>query len=283
MRLGNGATMRLRARNQSGRTCLSRLNIFAKGNLDVHDTLHSLELNGSVVWNGINQAIRERGGGPTVRVRHETSLGSAAILQARGEIPSVFDGRVLPLDPYPLSTQFGRTLFEVSADVFVLSIQADLQVATARHRQQGFLFNPNDISRWSEEDREWLFREFEPVPIASADEGIKALEAVIMQLRSRTEAPILVYNVSSVVPGEMVHSHAGLEDIASTRIKRFNLALVELSQRTGISIVDVDRIVAERGTKAMKLDTTHLTAEGCSAVAREVLRILEALGCIAPL
>lgn len=261
---------------------MGRLNIFAKGNLDVHDTLHSLELSGSVVWNGINQAIRERGGGPTVRVRHETSLGSAAILEAHGEIPSVFDGRVLPLDPYPLSTQFGRTLFDVSADVFVLSIQPDLQVGTARHRQERFLFYPNDISRWSEEDREWLFREFEQVPMPRVEDSIAALEEVIGQLRARTEAPILVYNVSSVVPGEMVHSHVGLEDIASTRIKRFNLALVELSQRTGVSIVDVDRIVAERGARAMKLDTTHLTAEGCSAVAHEVLRILEALGCIAP-
>ena len=103
-------------RDRPGRNFLRRLNIFAKGNLDIHDTLHSLELNGSVHWNGINQAIRERGDSFTVRVRHETSLGSAAILEAPGAVPEVFEGRVLPLDPYPLSSQFGRTLFEVAAD-----------------------------------------------------------------------------------------------------------------------------------------------------------------------
>jgi hypothetical protein len=263
-----------------GLTSLRRLTIFAKGNLDVHDTLHSLELNGTMRWNGLNEAMRERGGGPTIRVRHETSLGSAAALAATGETPEVFAGRVLPLDPYPLSAQYGRALFEAPADAYVLSIQPDLQISAARHRRGGFLFYPNDYPNWSSADREWLFREFEPAPLPRVDEAMDSMEKLIAQLRSRSEAPILIYNVSSLVPGEWVHSHVGLEDIASSRIKQFNLELIGLSQRTGISIVDIDRIVAERGARTMKIDTTHLTEEGCRAVAFEVLRILENLGCI---
>jgi hypothetical protein len=69
-----------------------------------------------------------------------------------------------------------------------------------------------------------------------------------------------------------------MDESLSTRIRRFNLALVELSRETGVSIVDVDRIVACGGAEALKLDATHLTAEGCRAVAEEVLRILRDYG-----
>jgi hypothetical protein len=72
-----------------------------------------------------------------------------------------------------------------------------------------------------------------------------------------------------------------MDDILSTRIRQFNLALIELSQRSSISIIDVDRLVAAHGQQAMKLDTTHLTEHGCRVVAGEVLRVLADLGCLA--
>ena len=42
---------------------MSRLTIFAKGNLDVADTLHSLRLGGERAWNGINEVLRSRAPG----------------------------------------------------------------------------------------------------------------------------------------------------------------------------------------------------------------------------
>jgi hypothetical protein len=200
---------------------------------------------------------------------------------ATGEIPEALSDRTLPLGAYPLKAQFGQAIFETETDAFVLSIQPDLQITMARHRQDRFVFHPNNFDQWPEADREWLRREFEPgADPPDVHASMANLEAVVERLRAGSSAPILVYNVSSVVPGETVHCHAGMADILSTRIKRFNLALVELSQRTGISIVDVDRIVARHGADAMKLDTTHLTEKGCRAVAEEVLRILEDFGCL---
>ena len=61
-------------------------------------------------------------------------------------------------------------------------------------------------------------------------------------------------------------------------MRRFNLGLAELSQQTGISVIDVDRIVARAGADRLKLDTVHLTAEGCRLVAEEVVRVLDDLG-----
>jgi len=259
---------------------LKRLNLFAKGNLDVRDSLHSLRLGGEVRWNGINSLARERGLDATIRVRHEVSIGSEALAQADGTIPQAFAGRDLPLGAYTLEAQFGQAVYTAGADAYVLSIQPDIQMTPARHRRDGFLFQAQGRNDWQQADLDWLRADFEPAGLSEPEPALAAFEAVIERLRGAGAAPILVYNMSSVVPGETIHCHAGWEDLLSTRIRTFNLGLVELSQRTGISIIDVDRIVAEHGQRAMKLDTTHLTEQGCRAVAEEVLRVLGDYGCL---
>ena len=85
-----------------------------------------------------------------------------------------------------------------------------------------------------------------------------------------------------MVPGERIHSHEGLDELFSTRIRRFNLGLIRLSQETGISIIDVDGLLARAGAEQLKLDTIHLTGEGSRLVAEEVVRVLDDLGCLPP-
>lgn len=263
---------------QPGARLLKRLNLFAKGNLDVHDSLHSLVLGGQVRWNGINSLARERGLPVTIRIRHETSTGSAAVLQANGAVPPEMADLQLPLAPYPLRTQFGRTLFETAADAYILSIQPDVQVKPGRHRRSGFLFYPQNVGDWPQTAKDWLQAEFEPTRLRDVDGAMADLHAVIREMRAVHDAPILVYNMSSVMPGESIHCHAGLDDVFSTRIRQFNLALVELSRQTGISIVDVDHLFAWHGASTLKLDATHFTEKGCELVAAEVLRILTDCG-----
>jgi hypothetical protein len=78
----------------------------------------------------------------------------------------------------------------------------------------------------------------------------------------------------------LVHCFSGLDETLSTRIKRFNLGLIDLSRATGASIVDVDTIVASHGANRLKIDTLHLNAEGSRLVAEEVVRILADVGCL---
>jgi hypothetical protein len=59
---------------------------------------------------------------------------------------------------------------------------------------------------------------------------------------------------------------------------QFNLGLIELSQKTGISVIDVDAILARAGADRLKLDALNLNAEGCRLVATEVVRVLDDLG-----
>ena len=37
---------------------MHRVTMFAKGNLDLRDTLHSLRVGSKVFWNGVNELVR---------------------------------------------------------------------------------------------------------------------------------------------------------------------------------------------------------------------------------
>ena len=255
-----------------------RLKVFAKGNLDVRDTLHSLRAGSEIKWNGINEIVRARFPATVVQVVHETWTRSDALLAATGVIPAELVERALPLGAFPLPAQFSRKLFASDADAIVLSVQPDISVTMARHKRDGYLFHPADVSSWPEPDRAWLREAFAfegPIDVAAS---MRNFDAIVARIRESTAAPILVYNVSSVVPGDTVHSHLGLGDTLTTRIRRFNLGIAELSQRSGVSVIDVDAVVARMGADAAKLDALHLNAAACRGVAEEVVRVLDDLG-----
>jgi hypothetical protein len=260
---------------------LHRLTIFAKGNLDVHDSLHSLRIGGELVWNGVNEIVGARFPRSRALVRHEIWNRSDALLEAKGTIPAELSARALPLGAFSLQAQFSDALFTTDADAIVLSIQPDLTAPLLRHRRDGYLLCPNNWEAWPAPDRRWLHSEFVTVQSPDVATSMSHFARIVERIRARTQVPILVYNVSSVVQGDSVHSHEGWGDILSTRIRRFNLGLIELSQRTGVSIIDVDAIVARAGADRAKLDALHLTAMGCRLVAEEVVRVLDEVGCFA--
>jgi hypothetical protein len=257
------------------------LRIFAKGNLDVRDTLHSLRVGGVVRWNGINEVVRARFPGAVVQVMHETWTRSDALVAATGAVPADLAARALPLGAYPAAAQFSVALFDTRADAIVLSVQPDVAVRLARHKRDGWLFFPSEWPSWPDEDRRWLRDEFAPLDLLDADASMRNFQEIVARIRANTAAPILVCNLSAVVPGDTAHCHHGLGDTLSTRIRRFNVGVAELSQRTGVSVIDVDAVVARAGAARAKLDGLHLTAEGCRCVAEETVRVLEDLGCFA--
>jgi hypothetical protein len=255
--------------------------MFAKGNLDVHDSLHSCVIAGQLCWNGVNEVVRRRHPGALIRLKHETCNRSDALVRAQGVTPPELLDRPLGLGVYPAASQFSAGLFETDADVIVLSIQPDIGTGLFRHRRSGFLFYPNDLAHWPASDRAWLKDEFEPTGMLDVSESMANLSAIVERIRTRSEAPILVFNLSPIVPGETVHCHQGLGETVATRIRRFNLALIDLSEQTGISIIDVDSVLARAGADRLKLDAIHLSPEGYRLIAEEVVRVLEDLGLFA--
>ena len=126
-----------------------------------------------------------------------------------------------------------------------------------------------------------LAQHHDPAPPLEPAESMDNLERVIGRLRGSGTTRILLFNMSPVVPCERIHNHQGLAEGLAQRIRRFNVALVDLSRRTGVSIVDVDAVLAREGAERLKVDAVHLTAAACRLVAEEVVRILDDLGCFA--
>lgn len=257
-----------------------RLTIFAKGNVDVHDSLHSCVIAGELCWNGINEIIRRQYPGTLAHLKHETWTRSDALIAADGTVPAELSGRPLALGSYPVASQFRPELFTVDADVFVLSIMPDAATCLLKHRASGFLFYPGETAGWSAEDRRWLKTDFIGLPLMELSQSFANLAIIVERIRARTGAPILIYNLSPVVPGQIVHCLQGLGETFATRIRRFNLALADLSERTGVSIIDVDEILARAGADRLKVDAMHLKPDAYRLVAEEVVRVLDDLGVI---
>ncbi len=257
---------------------MNRVTLFAKGNVDVHDSLHSCRIGGEVLFNGINEVVRTRYPGNTVRVRHETATRSDALLSANDDPPAELVGRARLLGSHKAETQFSAAVFSTDADAIVLSIMPDIATRLMRHRDLGYLFYPHEMETWDAEERAWLRQEFVEIDRLDAATSMSNHMRIVERIRDRSDAPILIYNVSAIIPGEMIHCFQGLDDSLSTSIRRFNLGLIELSQATGVSIIDVDALVAQAGAERLKLDAFHLTAEGYRLIAEEVARVLDDLG-----
>ncbi len=258
-----------------------RLTLFLKGNIDVHDTLHSCRIGGEICWNGINEVLRERRPGTVIRLRHEIGTRSDALLAATGVPPRALREHPLPLGRFTMAAQFSTALFTTDADAIVLSVQPDVSTGLVRHRTDGFLFYPCDYDGWPAADRDWLRSHCAPVPLLDTAASTRNLEAIVRRIRAHSDVPILIFNVSPIVPGETVHCFQGLGETFATRVRRLNLGLVGISERTGISIIDVDSIIARAGADGLKHDGTHLTPQGYRLVAEEVVRVLDDLGLFA--
>lgn len=257
---------------------MGRVNIFAKGNVDVHDSLHSCRIDGSIVWNGINPLVRSRFPDVSVRVKHETFTRSDALLAQTGRGEADLFAQDFDLGAYPLASQFSRALFETDADAYVLSIQADLMTALFEHRDHGFLFYPNDYVKWPKAQRDWISAQFKRLDLLTVEQSMQNLKTIVGRLQAASDAPVLIYNVSSVVPHETISCYLGLGETWSARARAFNLELLRLSAETGVAIIDVDTIVARAGADRVKVDGIHLNADGYRLVAEHVVDVLDELG-----
>ena len=257
---------------------MKRLNLFLKGNIDLHDSLQACRIGGIVRWNGINECLRATHPGILARVKHETYSRSDALCVCTGDIPDFLAQRQLELGAYSLSTQFSDALFTADADAFILSIQGDVTASLYKHTLSGTLLYPSEAETWSQEDRAWLKRDFTRLGLISVEAFMISFRRVIDRIQAHSTAPIVVFNLSSVIPGDHTHCYIGLDETYVNRIRRFNLALVELSQETGISIVDVDAILARAGADKLKIDAVHLEPEAYPLLAQETIRVLEDLG-----
>ena len=257
------------------------LRLFAKGNVDVRDSLLWSRVDGVVQWNGINEVLRTRHPGTLAKVRHETCARLDLIPLPGEELrgPPGEVARRLPAGAHPIAAQHRTALFDGPADAVILSLQSAATNALVRHRRDGWLLLPDGLDSWDPASRAYLSAECEFAGLLPLEAALARLERLVLAIEDKLGAPVLVYNLSPILPGERTHCWLGADDSLSLRVRRFNLALAEFSAKLGFSVVDVERLVACAGADRIKIDLFHLTAEGYRLVAEEVVRSLEERGC----
>jgi hypothetical protein len=255
-----------------------RIRVLVKANLDLRDALFAQRTAGELTWNGYNELLRPRGW--CAEVRHETFARSDVLLQLPRQVPAELVGSGLDLDPFPADAQFRSRIFSDGFAAVVLSIQPDVTHRVWEHRREGYRFYvpPGSLSRWPEPRRQWLREECEPRDLLEPDASLANFSRVVERIRASFACPIVIANLSPWVADERLHSYRGVTASLSERIKRFNLGLLEVSRALDVSILDIERVLAEAGAKAHTDRLLRLDPAGCRLVAQELLRILEERG-----
>lgn len=118
---------------------------------------------------------------------------------------------------------------------------------------------------------------------ANREESINAVRenmaAVIEAVKQANGATMLIANASTVDPGDGTFDYSGLaEEPLSLRAQRLDVLLVEMSHRHGVSIIDVDRLIAELGASEHVPAALDYSKAACARIAGEVVRVLEDYG-----
>lgn len=262
----------------------ARLRLLLLGHEDVEDALLPVGGGGRRLAQGIADTVRASYGEsctldisyrpcPSLVLLWQEAQGPAdpQELQAQG----VWDDA--------LAAQFDSGLFAPQAepwDIVVLSIRSDLITSLWQHRQAGYWVAPpaDWRQRWTPAQQAWFEQSFEacgqlPTPQVSA-----ALRQLIPAIKERVGAHVIVFTVSSYDPDDAVHAYAGRAETPVERIHRLNLTLIQLSTHEGISLIDVDRIIAELGGAAHVPQRLVYSDEALTALRHEFQRVLADIG-----
>jgi hypothetical protein len=259
------------------------LRIFLKGNEDLSGSLLGIAAERQHAASTLQDLVQEKFRGLyTIELTHEPCAGSAIMLQqveALG-VPEEVRRQDWGNDAGFIADQFRTRLFEAPSDIIVMSVQPDVAYGVWKHRRNGYSLAAPPLweQRWSLPLKKWFTENFLPIgPILR--EAFKAnMVRLIRVIKEKLDAHILIYNASTVEPGDLVHNYYRREDSWGLRVHKLNLSVMELSVLEGISFIDVERLVAEHGAYQHVLQTGGYSGEVHEAIRREVLRVLEDIG-----
>ena len=117
------------------------------------------------------------------------------------------------------------------------------------------------------------------VPPDSIDELVSRL---IRSLKTATSAHVVVFNGSSIDPGHHVVGYRNVGSTTSEIIRRWNLAILRVSMEQGISIIDVDRLVAEAGATGNVVAALRYSETMKDVICHEFVRVLADIGFFEP-
>lgn len=107
----------------------------------------------------------------------------------------------------------------------------------------------------------------------SAQAFLDSMTSVVQHVK-KLGAHLIFVNASTLDPTDVVSNYAGRPEPFARKAQKLDLALLTLSIREGISIIDVDRLFAEAGGRRLVQGPLDYTEEGCSLIRDEIVRVL---------
>lgn len=173
------------------------------------------------------------------------------VLDRLGLIPSYFEPELF--EPTFQLERLSEDTF--NKDVVVLNVGAPITRSVYQHKEKGFLVDPGGwwLSQSLEgavPDREtmkWFRKHFKNIGRIDVDAWEADFRKLHGELRSRTGAELAVLNVLTIEPGDSTHSYSGRNQPETVRRRAFHLRLAHLADELGFMLIDVDRLLKEKG------------------------------------
>ncbi|AFY35394.1 hypothetical protein [Calothrix sp. PCC 7507] len=265
------------------------IRILVKGERDVIDSLLPATQGGRKLEKGLQDLIKEKYDRAfQIEIIYEPGGRSDLWLQQLREIPFLNElhafeqsGRFSSKQLETLLTEQSPTsLLAADIDIIVFSTQAEITKNLWRHRQTGYLTDIAEDSeqQWSEVEKQELQQHFSPTGLLSIEESQTNFSQLIQLLKEKTGAYIICYNCCDFDPSDRTTNYYQQEDTLSIRIQKLNLALIKLSIQEGISIIDVESVLAELGTEQHILKALEYSLAAEEAICQEFLRVVEDVG-----
>jgi hypothetical protein len=179
-----------------------------------------------------------------------------------------------------LRDQFHNPFTGLEADIVVLSILPDIRQRAWRHRSEGYLLTLTEDQRESliPKQAAWFDETFEGVGRIGKAGYQEAFGKVVRVLKKDLDAHVILFGCSSIDLDDLTHNHHDLPETLAYRAALFNTEAIRFSFLEGISIVDVDRLVAEIPGENKVPAVFQYSEPVNTAVLGEFFRIVDDIG-----
>ncbi|MHC5823877.1 MAG: class I SAM-dependent methyltransferase, partial [Nostoc sp.] len=262
------------------------IRILVKGDRDAIDSLLPTIQGGKKLDKSLRDLINEKSDRAfQIEIIYEPGGRSDLWLQQLGEITFLNEWHAFEqLGSFPckqletlLTGQSPTSLLAADIDIIVFSTQAEITKKLWQHSQTGYLIDiPEDWEQQlSEAEKQEFQQHFSPTGLLSTEQSQANFSQLIQLLKEKTGAYIICYNCCDFDPSDRTHNYYQQKDPLSIRIQKLNLALIKLSMQEGISIIDVESVLAELGTQQHTLKALEYSLVADGAICQEFFRVVE--------
>jgi hypothetical protein len=255
------------------------ISIFLKGNDDLADALLATREGGKKLAKGLRERVNEiYESRIEIKISQEASGPTELLLLSRSSERASLSGS--QRSPELMSQGAQSRLFEQPWDVVVFSLEPEVTHSVWVHRESGFriALPPGADCGWSSDQKRFFLEQYEPQGLVPVERFREYFARFVADIKQRLPAHIIVFNCFAFDPHDRTRNYYGVQDTIALRALKFNLALIDISTEEGISIIDVDRVVAELGGASHVSAAFRYSARACELIRDEFLRVLQDIG-----